>query len=242
MKKIAILQSNYLPWKGVFDLIHRVDIFVFLEDVQYTERDWRNRNKILTSQGPQWFSVPVKSSNRRNQLICEAEIDNETNWQRKHYNMFQINYGKSLHFKQYKWIIDDLYLNQKWEKISDLNIYSTKLIASVLGLDIQFINSAELNTSGTKDDKLIEICKKVNADYYLSGPAARDYIVPQKFIDNNIILDYIDYQYPEYQQLHQPFNNFVTILDLIFNCGQEAPYYIWDWRESGNGEGERSYP
>ena len=230
MNKIAILQSNYLPWKGVFDLIHRVDVFVFLEDVQYTTRDWRNRNKIYTKDGLKWITIPVIKG-PRSQLIYEVKIDQVKDWQKKHFNAFQLNYGRAPYFKKYKWIIEDIYCKHIWESLSKFNIYTTELIARTLGIKTKFINSASLNTKGSKDDKLIEICKELKGGYYLSGPAAKNYINPQKFKDEKIVLDYIDYKYPEYNQLYKPFSHFVTILDLIFNCGDKSPYYIWGWRE-----------
>ena len=230
MKKIAILQSNYLPWKGVFDLINKVDVFVFLEDVQYSKRDWRNRNKIMTNKGLKWLTVPVRNKGISTQLIFEVKIDNTKNWQWKHSNFLYLYYKNTKYFNKYKWILDELYGDKKWFKLSDLNIYSTKLISDILGINTKFYNSVDLSTTGSKDDKLIAICKKINADYYLSGPAAQAYINPEKFKENNIILDYINYQYPEYQQAYKPFRHDVSILDLIFNCGPIAPDYIWGWR------------
>lgn len=238
MKKIAILQSNYLPWKGVFDMMHQADTFVFLEDVQYTEQDWRNRNKILTKQGTNWIIVPIRNSNKFGQLIYEAEIDNRSYWQRKHYNSFQMNYGKAPYFKEYSWIIDDIFNKDKWTNLSELNIYSTQLIAKVLGIKTEFITSTSLDVKGIKDDRVIEICKKLNATHYLSGPAAKDYIIPEKFKKEGIELEYIKYEYPRYKQMHEPFNHYVTSLDLIFNVGHDAPYYIWGWRKD---KGEIEY-
>lgn len=240
IKKVAILQSNYLPWKGVFDIIHQVDTFVFLEDVQYTEHDWRNRNRIVTKDGVKWITVPINHSNKIGQRIYEAEINDKINWQRKHYNAFQLNYARTPYFKEYNWILEDIYKQKKWDKISDFNIYSTKLIARELGIKTQFVNSLDLKVEGTKDDRIIEICKNLNSTYYLSGPAAKSYINPEKFKDEGIELDYIKYEYPKYKQLHEPFNHYVTILDLIFNCGPDAPYYIWGWREDKN-KGEIDY-
>ena len=231
MKKIAILQSNYLPWKGVFDMINRVDIFVFLEDVQYTEHDWRNRNKIKTQHGSKWITVPIINSGRGGQMIYQAETNKKINWQRKHYNSFQINYAKAPFFKHYKWIIDDLYIKHEWDKISDFNIYAIKLISKELGIDTKFVNSLDIQTKFLKDDKVIEICNKLEGDYYLSGPSAKDYIIPEKFNKNNITLEYINYEYPEYKQLFEPFDHYVTVLDLLFNVGTDAPYYIWGWKE-----------
>ncbi len=231
MKKIAILQSNYIPWKGVFDIINQVDTFVFLEDVQYTEHDWRNRNKIITKDGVKWITAPVNHSKKRGQKICDAEINDKINWQRKHYNAFNLNYSKAPYFKEYSWIIDDLYNSQKWNKISDFNIYAIKLIGKELKIKTKFLNSLDLKVKGIKDDRIIEICKSLNATHYLSGPAAQNYIMPEKFEKANIQLEYMKYEYPRYNQLYEPFNHYVTILDLIFNCGQDAPYYIWGWRE-----------
>lgn len=238
MHKIAILQSNYLPWKGVFDMIHQVDTFVFLEDVQYTEHDWRNRNKIITKNGIKWIAVPVNHSNKAGQKIYEAEINDKINWQRKHYNAFEFNHAKAPYFKEYKWILEDLYKNKNWTKISEFNIYAMQLISKELGIKTKFINSLDLKVQGKKDDRIIEICKKLNATHYLSGPAAKSYITPEKFENANIQLEYIKYEYPRYKQLYEPFSHFVTILDLIFNCGPNAPYYIWEWREK---KGEMEY-
>ncbi|MBP3889385.1 MAG: WbqC family protein [Cellulosilyticum sp.] len=225
MKKIAILQPNYLPWKGVFDMIYQVNQFVFLEDVQYTQHDWRNRNKIVTSDGVKWITVPVKNSDRFEQKIYEAHIDNRYNWRRKHKNAIAINYKKARYFEQYKYILDEIY-DREWETISELNMYTTKMIAKVLGIGTSFISSLEIPTTGEKTDRLIEICKYLEADAYLSGPAAKSYIEDRKFIDNNIKLEYIEYNYPVYKQLYGEFEHGVTILDLIFNCGPESMKYI----------------
>lgn len=217
-------------------MIHQVDTFVFLEDVQYTEHDWRNRNKITNKDGIRWITVPVKHSNKKGQKIYEAEINDKINWQRKHYNSFELNYIKSPYFKEYKWIIEDLYKNNKWSKISEFNIYAIKLISKVLGIETQFVNSLDLCSQGIKDDKIINICTKLGVDSYLSGPAAKDYIVPEKFKEAGIKLEYIRYEYPRYKQIYEPFNHYVTILDLIFNCGPDASYYIWGWREKKTRE------
>lgn len=231
MKKIAILQSNYLPWKGVFEMMNQVDSFVFLEDVQYTEQDWRNRNIVKTNDGDKWIVVPVKNSGKNGQLICEVEIDNRSNWQMKHFNSFQMNYGRAPYFKRYKWMLEYIYLNHKWYSLNELNIYIIKLIANELNINTEFINSTLLNATGTKDDRIIEICKKLNASEYLSGPAAKNYIISEKFKKENIKVEYINYEYPIYKQMYEPFNHYVTIFDLIFNCGPDAAYYIWGWRD-----------
>lgn len=226
MKKIAILQSNYIPWKGVFDMINQVDIFVFHEDVQYTKGDWRNRNQIKTPNGLEWLTVPVKKAPTESKIF-EIEIANEINWQRNHYNKIRQNYSKAPFFKEYHFILEDIYLKNKWTNLSQFNIYTTKLIANVLGIKTKFIDSIELKTTGVKDDKVIDICKELNATHYLSGPAAKEYITEDKFRNANIGLGYIKYEYPEYNQLHGDFNHYVSVLDVIFNCGKDSPKYIF---------------
>lgn len=226
MHKCAILQSNYIPWKGVFDMINQVDTFVFLEDVDFTVRDWRTRNRIKTANGAMWLSVPVKKS-ARGTKIFEIEICQDTNWQLHHYKTICNAYKKASYFDNYHDIIEEIYLTRKWHNLSEFNIYATKLLAQALNINATFVTSKELNTNGLKDDKLIEICKKVGADFYLSGPAAKNYITPEKFLNANIELAYMDYNhYPEYKQLHGEFDHYVSVLDLLFNCGENSIDFI----------------
>ncbi|MCX6677062.1 MAG: WbqC family protein [Methanothrix sp.] len=228
MIKAAIIQSNYLPWKGYFDIIHDVDVFIFLDDVQYTKRDWRNRNKIKTPGGLKWISVPVMGS--IDQMIYETKIDYSSDWMTQHKKMIHHSYAASKYYDQYADDILDIFA-PRYENISELNISAIKKISALLGLDKEFINSKDLATTGRKDDKLIEICQEIGADCYLSGPAAKDYIVPEKFQKMKIDLEYKDYSgYPEYAQLWGTFDHYVSIIDLIFNCGERAPYHIWGWR------------
>jgi hypothetical protein len=227
--KAALIQSNYLPWKGYFDIIHDVDVFVFVEDVQYTSKDWRNRNKLKTPYGAKWISVPVMGG--VHQKIYEARINYSQNWMRKHKTMINANYNVSEYYDTYKEDIFEIY-EQKFETISELNIYAIKKICKILDINTKLINSTSLNTHGTKDDKIIEICSKIGADVYLSGPAAKAYIVNEKFEQAGIILEYKDYSgYPQYSQKWGEFDHFISIIDVIFNCGDKAPYYIWDWRK-----------
>ena len=227
MKKIAILQPNYIPWKGNFDLINQVDIFVFYDDVQYTVKDWRNRNVIKTLNGDKWLSVPVIHKGRRDQLICEAEIDNTTNWQDVHYKTLKNNYQKLNGFKMYHYLLEDIYLNNKWDKLVDLNIFATKIIAKALGINVEWAKSSELNFEGSKDgEKALKICNHFNADYFINGPASKPFMNEKLFNDNGVQLNYMDYNYQEYNQLYSPFNHYVTVFDTLFNCGEEAKKYI----------------
>ncbi|WP_101960776.1 WbqC family protein [Vibrio harveyi] len=225
MKKIAILQSNYIPWKGVFDMINQVDTFVFFEDVDYTTRDWRTRNKIKTNDGSKWLTIPVKKKPRGTKIF-EIEISNDGKWQKKHKSTIAQCYAKAPYYNDFKWILDEIY-DREWINLSDFNIYVTKMLCDVLGIKCEFLNSRYIDSSGRKDDKIIDICKSLNATHYLSGPAAKDYIDVNKFNDENIVLSYMDYScYCEYTQVHEGFDHFVTILDVIFNCGPNSMKYI----------------
>lgn len=227
MKKCAILQSNYIPWKGVFDMMNKIDIFVFFEDVQFTRRDWRTRNKIKTSQGSSWLTIPVKKSSRDNTLVYEVEISEFENWQEKHYKTIVSNYSKAPFFNDFKYLLNEIYLAKKWINLSEFNIFTSKLLANTLNINVEFINSKDLKTEGVKDDKLIKICQKIGANHYLSGPSAKNYIDNQKFDLAGIKLEYMNYNYPDYQQLHGEFDHYVSVLDVLFNCGPSSNQKIF---------------
>lgn len=229
--KVAILQSNYIPWRGVFDMINMVDMFIFFEDVDFTKRDWRSRNKIKTAQGDVWLTVPVVHSPRGTK-IKDIQIV-QSDWQQKHYMTIYNSYKKAPYFAEIKPLLDDFYLNHQWTNLSEMNIYMTKYICDLLKINTTFLNSADIRTFGTKDDKLIEILQSVQANAYLSGPAAKDYICNEKFKDNKIQLSYIMYDdYPAYPQMYGEYNPYVSIIDLLCNCGlEEAPSYVFKGRE-----------
>ena len=227
MKKIAILQPNYVPWKGVFDLISRVDVFVFYDDVQFTAKDWRSRNRIRTPHGDVWLTVPVLSKGLRNQRICDAVIDPLSNWQTKHYKALKANYQKAGYFKGYEYLLEEIYLANKWSKIADLDIFATKLLAGAMGIKAEWHRSSALSQSGGKNgERAINLCKALGCDYFINGPSAKVFMDESLFLKNGIDLDYISYSYPEYQQLHQPFVHEVTVLDVLFNCGPDARRFV----------------
>ena len=230
MKKVAVIQSNYIPWKGYFDIIHDVDQFVFYDDVPYTKNDWRNRNRIKARHGLHWLTIPVGSRNGR--LIFEVEIDNSS-WARKHWETLKQSYSKAPYFNNYKDFFESFYMEEKWTNLSDLNQYLIRKISKeFLGIDTDFRDSREFCLEGNKSDRLMGLILKLGADLYISGPAAESYIQEDSFRNAGIKLIFKDYSgYPEYPQLFPPFEHSVSILDVLFNCGPHAPEYIWEWRE-----------
>ncbi len=229
-RRVAILQSNYLPWKGYFDLISQVDLFVFYDDNQYTKSDWRNRNRVKAAGGPGWLSVPVGAD--RDRLICDVQMSDAT-WQEKHWRTLQQNYGKSPHFERYRPWLQELYLGTTWTHLSALNQAVIKHIAHEwLQLPTVFADSRDYTAQGHKLDRLLDVVAKTGAASYLSGPAAKDYIEPQRFAELGVELRWMDYSgYPSYPQRFPPFEHAVTVLDLLFNVGPDAPWYIWGWRD-----------
>ena len=212
-------------------MMNMVDEFVFFEDVDYTRRDWRNRNIIPTPNGVSWLTVPVNKAERGTK-IKDVTINQEIDWQRKHYLTITGFYKKAPYFEDFRFLIEDIYLHHHWEVLSDMNIYINQKIAGVLGITTSFVNSADLHTNGTKDDKLIEICQRLEATHYLSGPSAKNYIIEEKFRNANVGLSYIKYEgYPEYKQLYGSFNHNVSVIDVLFNCGKNAPDYIFKGEE-----------
>ena len=231
MKRVGVIQSNYIPWKGYFDIIHDVDLFVFYDDVQYTKNDWRNRNKVKTAQGLCWLTIPVGPS--ENRLICEVEVANGS-WNRKQWETIKQSYSKAPYFKKYQDFFQYVYLEAKWTSLSELNQFLVKTISKeFLGIQTQFTDSRAYRAQGEKLERLIDLLRKVEATLYVSGPTAKGYIDESRFKDAAVELVYKDYSgYPEYPQPFPPFEHAVSIVDLLFGCGPEAPYYIWGWREA----------
>ena len=230
----VILQPSYIPWRGFFHQIQKADVFVFYDDVQFDKRGWRNRNRIKTPQGSQWLTIPVHSGGHQieHTPINEIRICQDEDWSRKHWLTLQQHYGKAPYFGRYREMLERAY-HRRDPRLADFTIDLTVQIAGELGLrDTRFVRSSTLGVTGVKTDRLLNLLAKVKATHYISGPSARDYIETEKFAAAGITLEFMTYDYPEYPQLYPPFDPQVSILDLLFMTGPEAPRFIWD-RETG---------
>lgn len=226
MKKVAILQSNYIPWKGYFDMIASVDEFILYDDMQYTRRDWRNRNKIKTPQGVQWLTVPVLVKGKYHQKIRETEIDGSA-WSLSHWKTLTQNYRRALHFTEIASWLEPIYVNESYHYISQLNRRLIEAVCEYLGIFTVISNSWGYELSGNKTERLRNLCLQAGGTEYISGPAAKDYLDEKIFSHMGIKLTWFDYSgYTEYPQLWGEFIHGVTILDLLFNCGKEAVRYM----------------
>jgi hypothetical protein len=224
--KALITQSNYIPWKGFFDAIALADVVVLYDEMQYTKRDWRNRNKIKTPNGLQWLSIPVQVKGKYHQKINETKTSGD-DWQQKHWNSLLHNYKKAPFFDEFATELEQLYLQKRYEYLSDVNRTFIEQICRWLHIDTEIRWSREFKLTGDKSEKLLNICKELNATEYLSGPLSKNYLEVSLFEQAGINVHWLDYEgYPEYSQLHGPFEHGVTVLDLLFNTGNEATKYL----------------
>ena len=225
---VVILQPSYIPWRGYFDQIRRADLFIFYDDVQYDKHGWRNRNQIKSPQGKQWLTIPVHSGGVTQGIgIRDVKIDWSKPWPKNHLKALTISYSKAPYFKKYLPLLETFYSRHD-EFIADFTIETTIALARELGIrHTRFMRASELEgINGQKTERLIQILTKVGTTHYISGPSARDYIEQEKFEAAGISLEYIVYDYPEYPQLYPPFDPNVTIMDLLFMTGEEAPKYM----------------
>ena len=225
-KLAGIIQSNYIPWKGYFDFIACCDEFVLLDEVQYTRRDWRNRNKIKTKDGLAWLTIPVEVKGKYEQRIDETRIS-EPNWHLEHRRSLQHAYGKAPCFAEVWPYVESLYDAVAGELLlTRINEHFIRSLASYLGIATPIHRSTEFSAGPGKNERLIEICEELGATIYLSGPAAKAYMNESLWNARGLSVRFKSYaDYPEYSQLYPPFEHGVTVLDLLFNLGKKAGEY-----------------
>ena len=227
MKTVVIVQSNYIPWKGYFDLINSADCFVIYDDVQYTKRDWRNRNRIKTASGCIWLTIPVSVKGQFNQKIQDVKV-RDSAWVDTHWKSLQQNYSRAPFFEMYN---DDLcraYSECKsLELLSEINAKLMRKVCEFIAIRTQFYRSDQFDAVGDATERLVSICAQLEAERYLTGPAACSYIDEERFAAEGVTVEYFDYSdYPEYQQLYGPFVHEVSILDLLFCVGPEVQNFM----------------
>jgi hypothetical protein len=225
-KTVAILQSNYVPWKGYFDLMRGVDEFILYDEVQYTRRDWRNRNRFKSPAGVRWLTVPVQVKGRYLQRVDETLIS-DPDWAEQHWSSLTNWYRDAPFFGLYRETLEEAYLSTAEEELSLVNRRFLELVAELLGITTSLTTSTDYTSRSTKTERLLSICEGAGASVYLSGPAAKAYLDESMFAEAGIAVNWMDYEgYPEYQQLYPPFEHHVSILDLLFSVGPEASNYL----------------
>jgi hypothetical protein len=225
-KKVAILQSNYIPWKGYFDLINLVDEFILYDDVQYTRRDWRNRNRIKTANGSAWLTIPVEVKDKFKQKIKDTKIS-DRDWGQKHWKTIVQNYSRANFFNEYKEILEPLFRDSKEIFLSHINHKFLTELNRILGISTKITWSMDYAASGGKAERIVNLCEEAGGKEYLSGPKAKAYLVDDLFRQRGITLTYMDYSgYKEYDQFFPPFDHQVSIIDLLFHLGPKAQKFM----------------
>jgi len=226
MKTVAIVQSSYIPWKGYFELIARADEFILFDDVQYTKRDWRSRNRIKTRDGLQWLTIPVNVSGRFFQPIKAVRIA-EPGWNMRHWKTIAANYARAPYFAEYRDRIEQLYCNATDQSLSEINHRLIVGLCDLIGIRTRITWSMDYRVVDGKTERLVDLCRQAGATRYLSGPSAGTYIDPKQFDQAGIDLEFVDYDgYPEYPQMFPPFEHAVSVIDVLFNVGPAARDYI----------------
>lgn len=221
--RLIVLQPGYLPWLGFFDQMHWADTFVIYDDAQYTKNDWRNRNRIKGTNGPHWLAVPVHF--HLGNLIKDVALPEDKRWVKSHVKSLQFAYAKAKYFDDYFPWIKEL-IEAPHERLIDLDMALIMYLKGTLGIDTQILYSSRMQVRGSKSQRLINICRECGATQYLTGDAARDYLDVKLFEDNGIEVKYHHYKHPVYPQLHGEFIQYLSVVDLLFNCGPESLDYI----------------
>jgi len=207
-------------------MIAYVDEFILYDDMQYTRRDWRNRNIIKTPKGAQWLTIPVKTKGKYYQRIRDTEI-NGREWAINHWQTLTQNYCRSPYFEAISEWLAPLYLDAPYTHLSQVNRRFINAICNHLQIETTISNSWDYQSTSGKTERLASLCAQAGGAEYVTGPAARDYIDESIFLSMGIKLTWFDYSgYPEYPQLWGDFTHGVTILDLLFNCGKDLSRYM----------------
>jgi hypothetical protein len=222
---ISVHQPQYLPWLGYFDKIDKSDCFVFLDTVQYKKREFQNRNRIRTQKGCIWLTVPVKTKGLDRQNISDVYVDNEIDWADSHSKSLQMWYGTAPYFSRYYPFFKDVY-SKKWKRLIDLNICIIEYILKQLDIKTKIYLESDIGTTEKSTQRIIEICKKLKADVYLSGTGGKAYLAEDEFSQNSIGLRYQKFNHPEYAQRfiddNNPFTPYMSVIDLLFNEGPNS--------------------
>jgi len=214
-------QPVYLPWLGLFHKIALADMFISFNQVQYQPKDWNNRNRIKTNSGPIWLSVPVLRSGYLEKTISDIEVDNSQPWAKKHWKSISLAYGKAPYFKLYADFFEDIY-NRKWSHLVELNEYMLEGLLDILGIKVPVRKADEWQFNGEKSDLVLDMCLQVEADSYIFGAQGSNYADQKSFEQNGVKTYFQNYQHPVYPQLHGEFETGLSIIDLLFNCGDSS--------------------
>jgi hypothetical protein len=216
---VGIHQPNFMPWIGYFYKMAKSDLFIYLDDVQYTKNSYQNRVKIRTAQVDAWLTLPILHS--FGQLTSEVRINQTEKWQVKHLKTLELNYKKAIYFEPVFSLISGVYQSNEWECMSDLNIALIDKLCAYIGIKTKTVKSSEVKVEGSATERLVNLIRAVNGTEYLSGSGGMKYQEEELYSQNGIKLDYSQFKHPEYPQLWGGFSKGLSVVDLLFNCKRE---------------------
>jgi hypothetical protein len=214
-------QPVYLPWLGLFHKIALAETFVSFDAVQYLPKDWNNRNKIKTSAGPKWLTVPVLRKGYLDKPFHAIEINNAEPWRRKHWRALATSYAKAPHFDDHAAFFEEVYARD-WQYLTELDEHLLRWFLEVLGIETRFLKASEQSFQGAKSELVLDMCRQLGADAYVFGALGRDYADVDAFEAAGVRVAFQDYRHPTYPQLHGDFVPYLSIVDLLFNCGPRS--------------------
>lgn len=214
-------QPNYLPYPGLISKIAHSDKFMYVSNVQFDKKSWQNRNRIRTKEGWTWLTVPTLTKGKREQLISEVEINNKIDWKKKHFNSIKLNYGKTDYYTVYIDFFEDLYAKE-WNSLNELNIYIMNYLLGHLEIKTHILYDTNFKFEGQKTERLVEMCQQTGCNLYLSNKGSENYVEISSFKDKGLAHQYIDYKGTRYKQAYSGFEEGLSIIDLLFNCGKEV--------------------
>lgn len=221
MTTLVALQPGYLPWLGYFDLLHRADVFVHYDDVQFDKHGWRNRNRVKGPKGAVWLTVPVLHGGRFGQAVLDVEIDERQDWRRKHLSTIAQFYARAPLVESVLPRLRDI-LERPWPRLVELDLAIIDWLAAELGIATPRHRASGLGIGGDRNERLLNLCRHFGATRYLSGDAARAYLDAERFAAAGIEVVWHDYRHPTYPQLHGEFAPYLSALDLLLNMGKRS--------------------
>ena len=214
-------QPTYLSWLGLFNKISKSDYFVLFDTVQYLPKEWMNRNRLKSPNGPFFITVPVLNKSYLNKKIFEIKINNNIDWKRKHLKSIKLNYSSTEYFNQYFGYFEEIY-SKKWLYLSDLNFEILKLLLKLLNINLNLLKLSELDIQGKKSELILNLCKKLGANKFIFGEQGINYAKINTFKENKIDVVFQNYKHPVYKQIYGSFISHLSVLDLLFNCGNKS--------------------
>lgn len=218
-RTVAIHQPNYLPWFGYFQKIHRSDVFVFLDDAEYSSNSWINRNKIKTTHGWTWLTVPVHGSD---EPIADVEIADDR-WRDKHRKSLRASYGGAAHYDEFADFFEETYA-RSWDSLCELNVHLVRELADRIGLECEFVRASDLEIDAANSERIVRICDELEADRYFSGEGARSYNDHDRFEAAGIDLEYQSVEHPQYEQRFDDFVPNLSVVDVLMNVGADGTH------------------